>query len=117
MSSKPIENSLEQKEPRNHRSFKACSPATQVWSIESDNALALDINQDAERVTLSHGILSVFQSLRSTGFQSVITGDESCFLLYYPRDSVWASSRDKVPKKVSQKMAQKMSDFISLACQ
>jgi hypothetical protein len=36
------------------------------------------MNQEAERVTLSHGILSVLSSVRSTGFQSVIIGDESC---------------------------------------
>jgi hypothetical protein len=48
---------------------------------------ALDTNQKAERVTLSHGILSVLQSVRSTGFQSVIIGGESRFFLYYPHDS------------------------------
>jgi transposase len=37
---------------------------------------ALDTNQRAERVILSHGILSVFQSVCSTGLQNVITGDE-----------------------------------------
>jgi hypothetical protein len=67
---------------------------------------AMDPNQKAERVTLSHGILSVLQSIRSTGFQSIITGDESCFFLYflyYPRDSIWASSRSEVPVRVNQK--------------
>jgi hypothetical protein len=50
---------------------------------------ALDTNQKAERITLSHRILSVFQSVRSTDFQSFITGDESCFFLDCPRDSIF----------------------------
>jgi hypothetical protein len=37
----------------------------------------LDTNQKVERVILSHGVLSVLPRVRSTGFQSVITGDES----------------------------------------
>jgi hypothetical protein len=65
---------------------------------------ALDANQTAERVTLSHVILLAFQSVRTPGFQSTITGEESCFFLYYPRDSIWASSRDEVPERVSQKI-------------
>jgi hypothetical protein len=65
---------------------------------------ALDTNQKAERVTLTYGILSVLQSVRSPGFHSVITGDESWFFLYYPRDSIWAPPRDEVPETVSQKM-------------
>jgi hypothetical protein len=63
----------------------------------------LDTNQKAERVNLSHGILSVLQSIRSTGFQSVITGDESWSFLYYPRDSIWASARGEMPERVSPK--------------
>jgi hypothetical protein len=62
---------------------------------------ALDTNQKAEKVTLPHGILSALQSVRSIGFQSVITGDESRFLLYYPHNLIWASSRDEVPERVS----------------
>jgi hypothetical protein len=46
----------------------------------------------------------VLQSVRSTGLQSVIAGDESRFFLYYPRDSIWASSRDEVPERVSHKI-------------
>jgi hypothetical protein len=64
---------------------------------------ALHANHKAERVNLSHGILSRFQSVRSKGFQSVITGDGSWFFLYYLRDSMRASSRDKVPERVNQK--------------
>jgi hypothetical protein len=68
---------------------------------------ALGTNQKAERVTLSHGILSVLQRVRSSDFQSVITGDKSWFILHYPRDLIRASSRDKVPERVSQKATQK----------
>jgi hypothetical protein len=64
---------------------------------------ALETNEKAERVTLSHGILSVLQSVRSTRFENVTTEDESWFFLYYPGDSMCASSRDEVPERVSQK--------------
>jgi hypothetical protein len=47
--------------------------------------------------------LSVLQRIHSTGFQSAITGDESWFFLYYSPDSIWASSRDEIPERVSQK--------------
>jgi hypothetical protein len=61
----------------------------------------------ADRVVLSHGILSVLQSVRCAGFQSVIAAHESWFFLYFLRDSIWVSSRDEVPERASQKMAQK----------
>jgi hypothetical protein len=63
----------------------------------------LDTNQKAETVTLSYGILLVLQSFHSTNFQSVITGDESGFFLYYPRDLMCESSRDEVPERVKQR--------------
>jgi hypothetical protein len=50
---------------------------------------ALDTNQKAEKVTLSRGIHSVLQTIRSTGFQSVITGHKSWFFLCYPRDPIF----------------------------
>jgi hypothetical protein len=64
---------------------------------------ALNTNQKAKRVSLWHGILSVLESVRSTCFQSVITGDESWHFLYYPRDLIWASSLGEVPERVNQK--------------
>jgi hypothetical protein len=36
------------------------------------------------------------------GFHIVITGDESWFFLYYPRDLIWPSSRDEVSERISQ---------------
>jgi hypothetical protein len=51
---------------------------------------ALNGSQKAERVTVSHEILAVFESDRRDSFHSVITGDESWFFLYYLRDSIWA---------------------------
>jgi hypothetical protein len=63
---------------------------------------AMDTNQKVERATLSHGILLVLPGARSTGFQSIITGDKSWFFLYYLRDSIGASSRDELPERVSQ---------------
>jgi hypothetical protein len=66
--------------------------------------------QKTERVTLSHGILSVLQSPRFSSFQRVIIGDESWFCMDYPRNSIWASSPDKIPEGLSQK-AQKSVSF------
>jgi hypothetical protein len=72
-------------------------------------------NQKAEGVNVSYGILSMLQRVRSTGFQRVITGDMSCFFLYYPRDSIRASSRDEVPDRVSQENdTEKRQIFTSL---
>jgi hypothetical protein len=65
---------------------------------------ALDTNPNAESATLSHGILSILSSVCSPGFQSVITGDQSWFFICYFHDSIWASSRDEVPERVSQKI-------------
>jgi hypothetical protein len=62
------------------------------------------MNHKSERVILSHGIPSVLQNVRSTGFQSVITGDGLWFILYYLHGSIWASSRYEVPERVSQKI-------------
>jgi hypothetical protein len=39
----------------------------------------------------------------ANGFQQFITGDESWFFLYYPRDSVWAAPHDEFPQCVKQK--------------
>jgi hypothetical protein len=60
------------------------------------------MNQKVERVIRSHGILSILQNSGSAGFQSVITGDELWLLLYDPRDSIKASSRDEVQERVSE---------------
>jgi hypothetical protein len=73
----------------------------------------LDTNQNAERVTLLHGIPSVFQSVRPLGFLSVITGDEPRFVLYDPCDWTWAPSQDEVSERVSEKIAQKNVQFHS----
>jgi hypothetical protein len=62
------------------------------------------MGQKAEKVTSSRGILSVLQSIRSTGFQGVIIGGESWFFLYYSLDSIWMSSRDDIPERASQKI-------------
>jgi hypothetical protein len=61
--------------------------------------------------------------IHSTGFQSVITRDESWFFLYflcYPCDLIWASpvtSQDEMPERISQNQHRKVSNFTSLVCQ
>jgi hypothetical protein len=34
------------------------------------------------------------------GFQQIITGIEPWFFLYWPRDSVWATSRDELSERI-----------------
>jgi hypothetical protein len=41
---------------------------------------------------------------KAIGFQRIITGDELWFFLYYPRDSVWAGTRDELPQRIKQKI-------------
>jgi hypothetical protein len=65
---------------------------------------APNTNQKAERVTLSRGIFSVLQGVRSTGFHSVIAGDKLWFFPCYPSDLTSALSRDEVQEIVSQKI-------------
>jgi hypothetical protein len=71
----------------------------------------MDKHQKAERVTLLYGRLSVLQSIRFTGLQNEITGDESWFFLSYSRDSIWAPARDEVPERVSQTINAKSVSF------
>jgi hypothetical protein len=68
---------------------------------------AMGMNHKAERVILSHGILSVLQSLHSTGFQSVITGDDSwsfctILLIRYGRRDEMTCQKESV-RKLTQK--------------
>jgi hypothetical protein len=64
---------------------------------------AMDTNQNDERVTLSDGILSALQSVRSTGFQSVIIGNESWFFLHYSRHWFWRRHEMKCQKESVKK--------------
>jgi hypothetical protein len=68
---------------------------------------ALDTNQTAERVILSNGILLVLQRVRSTDFQSVITGDEFWFFLYYPRVGYERRDEVKCQKEPVKNLTQK----------
>jgi hypothetical protein len=61
----------------------------------------------AKRGNLSYGIFSALHRVRAIGFQNIITGDESSFFLYYPHDLIWASARDEVPERVSEKLTPK----------
>jgi transposase len=61
---------------------------------------ALSSNQKNERVSDSRLLLVALEQNKATLFQGVITGDESWFFLYYPRDSMWDSSQDDLPDKI-----------------
>jgi hypothetical protein len=39
---------------------------------------------------------------KASGFQRIITEDESRFFLYHPRVSVWAASRDELLQRIKQ---------------
>jgi hypothetical protein len=71
------------------------------------------MNRKCEQVILSHKLVATLQSERSSRFHNVTTGDESWFILYYPRKSVWEQSRDKVPEKSATKLTQKSASFQS----
>jgi hypothetical protein len=64
----------------------------------------LSSNQKSERVTYSSLLLEVLEEAQRTGFERIITGDESWFFLSYPHNSAWTTSRDELPEKVSQKI-------------
>jgi hypothetical protein len=66
---------------------------------------ALSPNQKSERVSDSRLLLAALAHNGATLFQAVITGDESRFFLSYPRDSMWASSRDDIPDRMKQPIA------------
>jgi hypothetical protein len=57
---------------------------------------SISINQVSEKVSHSNLLLTALREQKAGGFQRVITGDESCLFLYYPRDSIWAASRDEL---------------------
>jgi transposase len=65
---------------------------------------ALSSNQKSERVSCPRLLLAAVEQNEATRFQDVITGDESWFFLYYPRDSMWAPSRDDLPDRIKQKI-------------
>jgi hypothetical protein len=58
----------------------------------------------AERVSTSSLLLPALKEAESTGFDRVITGDESWFYLLYPHESAWVASRHQLPENVSQKI-------------
>jgi hypothetical protein len=60
--------------------------------------------QKAERVSISSLLLAALEEAQSTGFDRLITGDESWFYLSYLHESAWAASRDQLPENVSQKI-------------
>jgi hypothetical protein len=68
---------------------------------------ATDINPKVERIKLSHGLLLVLQSVRSTGFQSVNTRDKSWRFLNYPRDRYGRCHEMKLQKESVKKWTQK----------
>jgi hypothetical protein len=62
---------------------------------------ALSINQKSERVSFSKILLTALMDQKASGFQLMITGDESWFFLDYLRDSVWVASRDELPQRIN----------------
>jgi hypothetical protein len=64
----------------------------------------LSINHKRERVSYSTLLLTDPIEQRPNSFQRIITGDASRFFLYYPRDSVWTTSRDEFSQRIKQKI-------------
>jgi hypothetical protein len=65
---------------------------------------ALSSNQQHARITYSSLLLEVLETTQRTGFQRIITGHESWFSLYSSHDSVWTTSRDELPERVTQRI-------------
>jgi hypothetical protein len=64
---------------------------------------ALYINQKSERMSYLKLRLTAFLEQKASGFQGIITGDESWFFFRCPRDLVWAASRDQLLHRIKQK--------------
>jgi hypothetical protein len=47
--------------------------------------------------------MAAFMEQKPSRFQRIITGDESCLVLYYPHDSVGAASRNELFQRIMQK--------------
>jgi histone-lysine N-methyltransferase SETMAR len=65
---------------------------------------SISSNQKSERVSYSNLLLAALEESRQTGFERLITGDESWFYISYPHESVWAASREDVPERLRQKI-------------
>jgi transposase len=79
----------------------------------------LDSAQKQNRVTFSHALLEVLRREQRTNFDYVITGDEACFFLHYPNESVWAGSRDEIPVRIKQasNWHRNVSDCCFMVCE
>jgi hypothetical protein len=55
---------------------------------------------------MSHSklLLTALMEQKANGFQRIIFGDESGLFLYYPRDSIWAASRDELPQCIKRNL-------------
>jgi hypothetical protein len=74
---------------------------------------ALSINQNGKRVSYSKFFLTALMEWKASGFQRIVTGDESGFSLYYPGDSVWAASHDELPRRIKQGIDTESAEFRS----
>jgi hypothetical protein len=64
---------------------------------------AQSIDQKNERALYSTVVLTGLLKQRASSFQWIIIGNDACFFLYCPRDSIWAVSRDEFPQRTKQK--------------
>jgi hypothetical protein len=49
-------------------------------------------------------LLTALMEEKARWFQWIISGDESQFFFYYPRDSIRAASHDELPQSIKQKI-------------
>jgi hypothetical protein len=71
----------------------------------------LSINQKSQRVSYSKLLLTSLTAQKASGSQRIIPGDELWFFVDYPRDLMWAASRDELPQRVKQKLTGKSAWF------
>jgi hypothetical protein len=124
-SGRPFTNSFEREigSVLNKRPFRSCKMLYRHFRIGKTTCLqtlhdnldlkrfhlrwvshTLTINRKSERLSDSKLFLTALMEQKASGFQRIITGDESWFFLYCPRDSVWAASRDELPQRIKQKI-------------
>jgi hypothetical protein len=88
--------------------------ATCLWSLHdmldlktfhlSQMPHALSINQTSEKVSHLKLLLTALRESMSNRFPRIITGNESRFFFFHPRDPVWAESPDELPQHTEQKI-------------
>jgi hypothetical protein len=88
--------------------------ATYLWILHNKLGLkrfhlrwvphVLSINQKSEMISYSKLILTTLMEQKVSGFQWIVTRDESWFLILYPHGLIWVASREELLQHIKQKI-------------